>query len=195
MLRHIVHDLDERRSWNRDHDLAGGRRIERPSPPAVGLAHHQPGDPCCLDANDVVNRSPPNVRKLCAHVLHRAEEYSEGQWVINRDDLPLAMRVIIIIIPSLPPWIEWRDDEGKKKVTRNPPFGRTSQFPSLKRVESGAVKRARIKSSHIRHRKNTVSFFFPPGEVSTGEGEGNVNPDLMSREAFFFFFSSLFLFF
>lgn len=80
----------------------------------------------------------------------------------------------------------------KKSNEESPKFGRTSQFPSLKRVESGAVKRARIKSSHIRHRKNTVSFFFPPGEVSTGGGEGNVNPDLMSREAFFFFSLSFF---
>lgn len=80
MLHDIVHDFNERRLRNRDHGLVvRGRRIKRSSPSAVDLALHQPGDPCCLDANDVVNRSPPNVRKLCAHVLHGAEEYSEGQ--------------------------------------------------------------------------------------------------------------------
>lgn len=70
VLHDIVHDFNERR---------GGRIKRIPTPPAVDLALRQPGDPRCLDANDVVNRSPPNVRKLCAHVLHGAEEYSEGQ--------------------------------------------------------------------------------------------------------------------
>lgn len=45
----------------------------------MDVAFHQPGNPACLDANDAVNRPPSNVRILRAHVLHGAEEYSEGQ--------------------------------------------------------------------------------------------------------------------